>query len=441
MKKHVLAAAVAAAIGVPAVAQVTVSGNIDVAAHRAQKVTTLSGSTTATTDQRAVGSGSGGTDASVTGWATSELVFTATEDLGGGLKATALFSNDISGNSLGAQRDRFVDLAGGFGTIRMGRFNSFVGRLNAFSGAGTSSQAGSVEHMTTGGSQLFGAAITGGSLQRNSGLIQYATPSFNGFTASAVYGKNSSDLSTTASSVTESQQHGFGLAYSAGPIRVEFASSQRKNKTAAVAGTAAKAFFFNSTANNTGTQTTAATAAVGDIVGGAASTNFTQSTNGPTLTVAGQNGVLLQGVVTVAGVAAASAVDATHDLDWLGASYNFGPASISVVHARRKAVSNSTTSLTQSTLNDATVNGIGIIVPTGAVTFRASAYNGKDNRGTGNTDDAKLSGHQISATYNLSKRTYLYAVMGESDVKRDTTASTVMERKEKSNSLGVVHTF
>lgn len=438
MKKHVLAAAVAAAIGVPAVAQVTVSGNIDVAAHRAQKVTTLSGSTTATTDQRAVGSGSGGTDASVTGWATSELVFTATEDLGGGLKATALFSNDISGNALGAQRDRFVDLAGGFGTIRMGRFNSFVGRLNAFSGAGTSSQAGSVEHMTTGGSQLFGAAITNGSLQRNSGLIQYATPSFNGFTASAVYGKNSSDLSTTASSVTESQQHGFGLAYSAGPIRVEFASSQRKNKTAAVAGTAARAFFFNGTNNNTGTQTTAATASVGSI---AAASDYTQSTSAAAVGAGNAATSALQGVVTVAGVAAASAVDATHDLDWLGASYNLGPASISVVHARRKAVSNTTTSLTQSTLNDATVNGIGITVPSGAVTFRASAYNGKDNRGTGNTDDAKLSGHQISATYNLSKRTYLYAVMGESDVKRDTTASTVMERKEKSNSLGVVHTF
>jgi len=441
MKKHVLAAAVAAAVGVPAVAQVTVSGNIDVAAHRANKVTTLSGSTTATTDQRSVGSGSSGTDTSATGWATSEFILVATEDLGGGLKATARFSQDISGNVLGVARDRVVDLAGNFGTVRMGRFNSFVGRLDAFSGAGTTAQAGTLEHMTTGSSMLFGTAITGGSLQRNSGLVQYSTPSFNGFSASAVYGKNSSDLSTTASSVTESQQHGFGLAYAAGPIRVEFASSQRKNKTAAVAGTAARAFFFNSTANNTGTQTTPSTVAVGTIVSGAASTDYTQSTSAASLTVAGQNGVLLQGIVTSAGVAAASAVDATHDLDWIGASYNLGPASVSIVHARRKAVSNTTTSLVQNTLNDAAVNGIGVIVPAGNITFRASAYNGADDRGTGNTDDAKLSGHQISATYNLSKRTFLYAVMGEAEVKRDTTSSTIMERKEKSNSLGVVHTF
>lgn len=441
MKKHILAAAVAATFGVPAVAQVTVSGNVDVAAHRANKVTTLTGTTTATTDQRSVGSGSSGTDTTTTGWATSELIFTATEDLGGGLKATAVFSQDISGNLLGVARDRSVAVAGGFGTVRMGRFNSVVGGLNNYSGAGTTGQAGSLEQMTSGREQLFGAAIANNpSLQRNSGLVQFTTPSFNGFTAAAVYGKNSNDLSTTANSVTSSQQHGIGLAYTAGPLKVEFVSSQRKNKTAAVAGIQAQAFFFNGTNNNTGVQTTAGTLAVGAAVGAQAS-NFTQSTSAAAVAAGNPTTSALQGVVTVAGLTAASAVNATHDLDWLGASYNLGPASLSVVHARRKAVANTTASLVQGTLHDATINGIGVIVPSGAITFRASAYSGKDERATGNTDDAKLSGHQVSATYSLSKRTYLYAVMGESDVKRETATSTILERKEKSNSIGVVHTF
>ena len=90
MKKHLLAAAVAAAVCVPAAAQVSVSGNIDVNAMKSTKITTVTGSTTATTDAKNTGSGADGTNsASQTGWATSELIFQATEDLGAGLKATA----------------------------------------------------------------------------------------------------------------------------------------------------------------------------------------------------------------------------------------------------------------------------------------------------------------------------------------------------------------
>lgn len=441
MKKHLIAAAVAAAVGVPAAAQVSVSGNIDVTATRTNKVTTVTGSgnTVATTEQRNTGSGLGAgiDDASTTGWATSELIFEATEDLGGGLKATARISQNISGNAFGVQRDRYVNLAGGFGSVRLGRFNPITGGYNNYSGAGTTAQAGDLNHVATGGAKIFGSAITGGNFERNSGVVQYSSPSFNGVTVNAMYADNSSDVSTTANSITESKMQGLGAVYASGPLRLEFVSAERKNKTAAVAAVAARAFFFNGSNSTTGTQTTAGAATLGSA---ATIGSYTLPTGQLALANSG-GGFNVTGIVTSAGVDAQLATDATHEFDWVGASYSVGPATLLASHARRKTESNSVTSATQATLNDAKINSVGLMVPMGATTFRVSAYNGEDSRGTGNTDDMKLSGHQIGATYSLSKRTYLYAVMGESEVKRDTVSSTGTERKEKSNSLGVVHTF
>ena len=176
MKKHVLAVAVAAAVSMPAVAQVTVSGALDVAATRSLKQSTMAGSgstTVTTTESKGSGSGdySGTTTSSTSGFATSELILQATEDLGGGLKATARYSQNL-GNDTMTSRDRYIDVAGGFGSVRLGRFNPFTGNLNNFSGAGTTDQAGDLNDFTTGGAETFQAALTNASFQRQSGLIQ-----------------------------------------------------------------------------------------------------------------------------------------------------------------------------------------------------------------------------------------------------------------------------
>ena len=75
MKKHLIAAAVAAAVAVPAVAQVTVYGLFD-AAYTDIKTTTAAAVTTKTNDYVDSGRMSG-----------SRLCFRGAEDLGGGLKA------------------------------------------------------------------------------------------------------------------------------------------------------------------------------------------------------------------------------------------------------------------------------------------------------------------------------------------------------------------
>lgn len=442
MKKQLLATAVAGLFAVPAVAQITVSGNIDVTATRSNEISqTASGGTTpySVVEQKNTGSGLGAgiDDASTTGWATSELIFQATEDLGGGLKATARFSQNISGNTLGVQRDRYVDVAGGFGSVRLGRFNGFIGNFNNFSGAGTTAQGGELNSFTTGGGRLFGSGITGGNFERNSGQIQYTSPSFSGFTVSAAYADNSSDTTSTANRLTESKMQTIGAEYKAGPLTVAFASGERKNKTAGVAAVKGRAFFYNGTVNATMEQSTGATTTVGDAVGATTGYSLLQGSVTPN----GGNGVLA-GLVTVAGATEQGAIDATHDFDWIGASYNLGPATIMASHALRKSISNTTAvGSAQAQLNDAKLTSVGLMVPLGATTLRASTYQGKDERGTATTDDVKIEGYQLGVTYNLSKRTYLYGVVGESDVKRDGSTSTAHTRTEKSNSIGVVHTF
>lgn len=434
MKKQLLATAIAGMFAVPAIAQVTVSGNLDVTATRSNKVEEVAASgTTAYRNTETSNTGGGnGISGTASSWVTPQLVFEAKEDLGGGMTATARFSQSIAAETFAA-RDRYVEVGGGFGSVRLGRFNPFIGGLDSYSGAGTSNSPGDLDQMATGSVKLFGSGITGGSFGRQDGQVQFTSPTFSGFNVVVGYGSNSTDDTANTNRLSENKMQSLGVQYKAGPLTVAAAMGERKVKTAATTGTKGRAFFFNATQNATATQDTAANSTVGDSIGG---------TTGYTLTQGAFPTGNILGVITSAGAIAGAQFDAKHEFDWLGASYNLGPATVMVSHSRRKTTSNSSTSgSATSTLNDAKVNSIGLMVPLGATTLRVSTYAGKDERGTGNTDDAKLEGNQISATYNLSKRTFIYAVTGDSEVKRDGSSSTIYTRKEKGNSIGVVHTF
>jgi predicted porin len=87
------------------------------------------------------------------------------------------------------------------------------------------------------------------------------------------------------------------------------------------------------------------------------------------------------------------------------------------------------------------MNAFGVSVPVGAMTLTASTYSGTDARNAGvATDDMKLSGNQFSLSYPMSKRTRLYAVVGENNVKRD-AGSTAATSKSTATSVGLVHSF
>jgi predicted porin len=128
---------------------------------------------------------------------------------------------------------------------------------------------------------------------------------------------------------------------------------------------------------------------------------------------------------------AANAVTAKPEATVLGANYNFGPATAFVTYAEGKnAVPN-------ATKNDREAYEIGVRVPMKAWTFQASTYDGTDKVSASATD-SDVSGYQLSALYNFSKRTNLYAVIGSDEIK-NSAAGTKTERD--TYGVGVRHMF
>ena len=111
MKKTLLALAVVAASGAAFAQSATLSGNFTYG-YRADKVAGVS-SAGLTTD-------------------TAAIKLVATEDLGGGLKASAQVSlGNMMRDGAGTGEDAFVSLAGGFGTVSMGAVESDDGLARA----------------------------------------------------------------------------------------------------------------------------------------------------------------------------------------------------------------------------------------------------------------------------------------------------------------------
>jgi predicted porin len=163
MKKHLIAAAVAGALAVPAMAQVTISGNIEAGWASVEKSATHKVAGLNGTDN--LGTANVNKNVSMSG--TPNITFTATEDLGGGLKASAVFQQVIE--SSGESDEDFevakVAVSGGFGTIALGRDS------DAAQEAGASYR-------------FFGdigrSSLRNGTWKRNT--IQYTSPSISGFT-------------------------------------------------------------------------------------------------------------------------------------------------------------------------------------------------------------------------------------------------------------------
>ena len=115
MKKHLIAAAVAAAVAAPAFAQTSVSffGRLDVGYAN----NTSDGGTAATKVKN-----SGIHSGALT---TSRFGFNVSEDLGGGLKAIATMETELNPTATTFSslnnRQTFVGLTGGFGGVRLGR--------------------------------------------------------------------------------------------------------------------------------------------------------------------------------------------------------------------------------------------------------------------------------------------------------------------------------
>ena len=366
MKKTLIALAALAVSGAAfAQSSVTLSGTLQIGAVNNGKTATQAKEATATTNVKTSSTAAHNT------WATSTLNVNAVEDLGGGLRASAVM---ISGVSDGfAARERTLGLSGGFGAVRFGRFvPAAAAGFHGFSGAGSANLAGSIYNMSTAGSATAAMHTNAVSFERQDNVLQYTSPSFSGFTVNLAMFNNTSDSDAAdKTGKVEGNQTSLHLGYAAGPLSVGFGTNSRTDS---------------------------------------------------------KEGTALPG-------------DSTDtDLQWIGASYNLGVATVFATNVTREAKT-STAGAAATTGTDASVNAFGVSVPMGAITLRASAYSGNDKRATGTADDMKLSGNQLSVSYALSKRTTLVAATGTNQIKRDGADSTAATQKITGTTLGLTHAF
>ena len=185
----------------------------------------------------------------------SILGFKGTEDLGNGLKADFQFESSVSLENTGAlntNRDSFVGVAGGFGTVLAG---NLTGPTRAFGAAvdvnaGATGIAANSGILGKFGGILQGATTdAGGSLTRNAvgrsagssagpfdtrwkNAIAYVSPSFGGVTLIGAYVANenkTNDVNTWGYDV--------GVKYAAGPVLVGLSFNQaRINNDFAIIG-------------------------------------------------------------------------------------------------------------------------------------------------------------------------------------------------------------
>ena len=229
MKKHLIAAAVAAAVAVPAMAQsnVTVYGILDQAIGSFDNGAASNGTLTQNTTNLI---------------ATQRIGLRGSEDLGGGLKANFVIEGGLTNGSgaQGWQRGTFVELAGAFGSVRLGWAD-----LNTTNIDDAMSQAGNLGAMMT---QADGANITstsgnGDGLGNDDGnAIIYTTPNFNGFTVEVGYkaprtiAAPAAGTTTTAGAASRDQagaaesQTGIRVDYSKGPLKLAVGQTKGDNE-------------------------------------------------------------------------------------------------------------------------------------------------------------------------------------------------------------------
>jgi len=244
MKKTLVALAALAATASFAQSSVTISGNLDVAyASKTGTVAGANGSTITTTDGNS---------------STSNIKFTAVEDLGGGMKATVQLELDprgifndgaiqtftanesvtTAGTSVETKstlkvlgtHEVFLGLSGAFGNLQLGQPNSF-----GLTTAGASSPLGT----GIGSGYTYNGATNSGwsgiSVTRYTRALKYTSPDMNGFTVGVQYAPGNDqtrvNLSTALNIPNNRQATEIGVNYSKGNLNVSYANVQQGAQT------------------------------------------------------------------------------------------------------------------------------------------------------------------------------------------------------------------
>jgi general bacterial porin, GBP family len=216
MKKHLIAAAVAAAVAVPAMAQVTISGRVDASIGAASNIL-------------------GADDTRVTSGllSTPQITISGSEDLGGGLKANLFINSGITTDAGGAldlgSRGFTVGISGGFGAVTIGKDSG-----SAIDQIATSSVVNNLGNYT-----VLNNRVT------NS--ISYTSPAINGFTGRIIYTAGNDTLAADVEKY-KNQVTELSASYANGPLMIRAANSVTKDASF-TAVTSGAANIFGSSVN------------------------------------------------------------------------------------------------------------------------------------------------------------------------------------------------
>ena len=380
MKKHLIAAAVAAAVAVPAAAQVTVYGVLDMGYSNVESATAASPAVTTKTKTT-------GSEGQLSG---NRIGFRGEEDLGAGLKASFVVemshTPSEASNAVGStNRQSFIQLSGAFGSFSVGRFNSLNKNLNdsgVFAGAG----------FGTG----WTAAINGYHAERVSNTIQYISPTVSGLTAQVQLVEDSTDTSNLTGETNTSGAF-LGLNYAAGPMRVAIAHKNVKDELQAPSAAALITAVLNATGLSGYARDAAYTDAQIDALfndlGGLAERKVKQNT--------------------------------------LLATYKLGATTLALTHNDQDLTISGVAGTAE---RKDTV--IGVSMPVGAVTFLAQIGDGEQTTAAGVKSDVE--GFQLGALYSLSKRTTAYAMYGDQETQASNSA---LKATADGFVIGVRHSF
>jgi predicted porin len=363
------------------------------------------------------------------GESTSRIGFRGTEDLGGGLNAfftaEAAINMAATGNSNASglfsatstgQRQLFIGLGKkGLGAASIGtQYTPVHEAVTSTNAGGANNQMGDVIYDRRGN----GADYTQSGMSTNDSYTVRSTNALvlksermagfglKGMVVAAGRTANQTSGANGAGGEASNQGYGVGLDYQWKKLYI----------------TANYQAFLN----NTSTGAAAVNA-----------TNLTPALNAQGTTFApGYNG----GAVT-------PGVNAQDNQQYYGATYDFGILKVFAGYVNRKVVNvNLDTNYVSRTAQQ-----IGVRAPiTPAIQVWASGGTGKINSQGSATSGSNIAGWQIGSDYNLSKRTNLYAIYGQSSTSNSnmstyatsaTTSAAMTSYNQSSYAVGIRHTF
>jgi predicted porin len=408
MKKTLIAMAVLATAGV-ASAEVTLYGRLDLGVIDTRQTITESIKQTITGSNTTVDATVNSATTKVQSLAgaqskrtTSRLGVTGTENLGNGL--TAFFNyefklepDNTGSNGVGGTRLANLGLKGGFGEIKIGTFLNDFDTITAYTPATFSIGGGDFFYNLRQGNYLksvnfasYGNISTFAVQNRSTNALNYTSPSFNGFTVGAVVSAERSHppSDTDSRPVTtirdDKDTYILSVNYNEGPLKATFVYGDQTVKTVSGVNTA--------TPTDSGIDTT-------DIA--------------------------------------------------LAVKYDLG---IAVPYVGYEQIEYKSTGTNVIDPQKTKLKGweIGSSFPMGAFTpYLVFSMGDFDTPvATNQSYDADVDGWQLGTTYDLSKRTSLYASYGQDKSKYElrttngtTTTVGTQEVKNKGFALGLIHKF